>query len=242
MTYFLKILKGKHILSLVLLSLLIIAGILGYSWWQISGQTRVDVGETSIASGVVPHHLLAKNLIEDFFTYISSEEKPEVVVLLSPDHFNAGGIVGDSFITIQPESQEFCGVKVDDSLIKNLSPKNNLIFNNSSVSLDHGITDLMPFVKKYFPESKIVPFIIPFSVSLEKTNQFANSLHSLTSSKTIVIASVDFSHYLPVSAAKFHDVKSIRTLINFEKASFERLEVDSWQALYIARAFATQIL
>ena len=55
---------------------------------------------------------------------------------------------------------------------------------------------------------------------------------------TIVVASVDFSHYLPSQAADFHDVKSIRVLLNFEEENFKNIEVDCWQALYAARLFA----
>ncbi len=243
-------LRGKYILITVLLIFLIVGGVLGYYYWSMLKQAAIDIKETNISAGVVPHHLLAEEIIEDFFGYISSNAEPETIILLSPDHFNAGDIVGNLFITIESETQEFYEIKVDNPLIKNLSSKNNftphrnkvsgagLVFSNSSVSLDHGITNLAPFVKKYFPDSKIVPFIIPFNISLEETERFAAALNSLASLNTIVIASVDFSHYLPPSAAEFHDLKSIRTLINFEKADFKHLEVDSWQALYIARAFA----
>lgn len=55
---------------------------------------------------------------------------------------------------------------------------------------------------------------------------------------TLVVASVDFSHYLPSQAADFHDTKSIRVLLNFEEENFKNIEVDCWQALYAARLFA----
>ena len=54
----------------------------------------------------------------------------------------------------------------------------------------------------------------------------------------MILASVDFSHYLSKNAAEFHDVKSIRTLLNFEKENFKNIEVDCWQCLYGARLFA----
>lgn len=224
---------------IVLSTVSVIGGIiLGYYFWRIPKQVVTNAGEINISAGVVPHHLLAEKIIDDFFSYISSKDKPETIILLSPDHFNAGNIVGNSFITVRPDIQEFYNLKIDEPLIKNLSSKHELIFSNSSISFDHGITDLIPFVKKYFPDSKIVPFIIPFNISREETEQFAISLNSLASLKTIVIASVDFSHYLPPSVAEFHDIKSIRALINFQKEDFKNLEVDSWQALYISRAFA----
>lgn len=224
---------------IVLSTVSVIGGIiLGYYLWRIPKQVVTNAGEINISAGVVPHHLLAEKIIEDFFSYISSKDKPETIILLGPDHFNAGSVVGNSFITVRPDIQGFYNLKIDESLIKNLSSKHELIFSNSSISFDHGIINLIPFVKKYFPDSKIVPFIIPFNISREETERFAISLNSLTSLKTIVIASVDFSHYLPPSAAEFHDIKSTRALINFQKEDFRNLEVDSWQALYIARDFA----
>lgn len=227
----------KNILIILILIFSTIGGISGYYYWRApSGETQIK--EINIAAGVVPHHLLAESLVEDFFSYITSKDKPETIVLLSPDHFNAGSILGNSFITLEKRNQELSGVKVDSSLIQTLSLENNLIFSNESINSDHGITGLLPFIRKYFPKTKIIPFIIPSSISLEDTERFATSLNSLASPGAMVIASVDFSHYLPVSLAELHDTKSIRTLVNFEKENFENLEVDSWQALYIARDFA----
>ena len=68
-------------------------------------------------------------------------------------------------------------MKVDNFLIRTLSFNNELVFSNSSISFDHGITNLIPFIKKYFPESKIVPIIIPLNHSQEKLDQFVNSLN-----------------------------------------------------------------
>ena len=226
----------KNISIILIIVIIVGGGAWGYYYWRISKEASIK--EMNVAAGVVPHHLLAKDLIEDFFSYLSSKEKPETIILLGPDHFDAGNIVENYFITVQPETQEFYGIKVDRALIKSLSLKNNLVFSNSSVSLDHGITNLIPFIKKYFSESRVIPFIIPLNVSRENTDKFISFLDSLAPLRTVVIASVDFSHYLPESAAEFHDVKSIRTLINYEKTDFKNLEVDSWQALYIARAFA----
>jgi len=218
--------------------LLSVSVILETHFWPISEGLAANNRQINIYAGVVPHHLLAKHLIQDFFCYICSRERPETVVLLSPDHFNTASMLGNSFITLLPETQKFYGIEVDGSLIRVLSSRNSLIFNNAGVSLEHGITSLIPFIKKYLPETKIVPLVIPCSISRKKVNNFTSYLNSAAPLKTIVIASVDFSHYLPPRVAQFHDIKSIRTLINFEKENFENLEVDSWQSLYIARAFA----
>ncbi|MFH1656828.1 MAG: AmmeMemoRadiSam system protein B [Candidatus Nealsonbacteria bacterium] len=230
----------KIILIFLILILFISIGILSYLNYYKNKYFDIffDDQKSEISAGVVPHHLLAEPLIKDFFQYISKNEKPETIILLGPDHFNSGNIIGNGFITLDLDNQDFFQLNIDKQLIENLSKENNIIFNSSSVNLDHGITNLISFVQKYFPDTKIVPFIIPFDVSLEETEKFANSLNDLSSSKTIVIGSVDFSHYLTESAGEFHDLKSIRTLLNFEKENFKDLEVDSWQSLYIVRSFA----
>jgi len=195
-----------------------------------------------IVSGVVPHHLLAKDIIEDFFSYISSQGKPETIVILSPDHFKSGILNKDksTFTTINLESDKklFNNIRVDKLLGMKLINENKTTFNNSAILYDHGITNLLPFIKKYLPETNILPILISEDISQKQIEQLVKTINKNTSPLTVMIASVDFSHYLPYRAADFHDKKSIRTLLNFEQDSFENIEVDCWQALYAARLFA----
>jgi len=194
-----------------------------------------------IVSGVVPHHLLAKDIMEDFFSYISSQEKPKTIVILSPDHFQSGIIMeSNSFITITVDSndKEFNNLKVDTLLWGKLFKENKMALNNSAVIAEHGVTTLLPYIKKYFPETNILPILIPADITKEQVEQLVKTINENTLLNTIVVASVDFSHYLPSQAADFHDAKSIRVLLNFEEENFKNIEVDCWQALYAARLFA----
>ena len=194
-----------------------------------------------IVSGVVPHHLLAKDIMEDFFSYISSQKKPKTIVILSPDHFQSGILMeSNSFITITVDSndKEFNNLKVDTLLWGKLFKENKMILNNSAVIAEHGVTTLLPYIKKYFPETNILPILIPADITKEQVEQLVKTIDENTLLNTIVVASVDFSHYLPSRAADFHDTKSIRVLLNFEEENFKNIEVDCWQALYTARLFA----
>jgi len=194
-----------------------------------------------IVSGVVPHHLLAKDIMEDFFSYISSQEKPKTIVILSPDHFQSGILMeSNSFITIAVDSndKEFNNLKVDTLLWGKLFKENKMALNNSAVIAEHGVTTLLPYIKKYFPETNILPILIPADITKEQVEQLVKTINENTLLNTIVVASVDFSHYLPSQAADFHDAKSIRVLLNFEEENFKNIEVDCWQALYAARLFA----
>lgn len=196
-----------------------------------------------IVSGVVPHHLLAKEIIADFFQYISSEEKVETLILLSPDHFHSGTLDDDNaFITLDWKSgsgkKEFENIKIDSLLGKKLADDNKIALNSSAIVYDHGITNLIPYIKKYFPESKFLPILIPIDITKEQIDHLVKTINIESPAQTIIIASVDFSHYLPSRAADFHDTKSIRVLLNFEEDNYDNIEVDCWQALYAARLFA----
>jgi len=194
-----------------------------------------------IVSGVVPHHLLAEEIIEDFFSYISFQEKPKTIVILSPDHFQSGIIMeSNSFITIglEGDDEKFNNLKVNTLLSGKLFKENKMILNNSAVIVEHGVTTLLPYIRKYFPETNILPILIPADITKEQVEQLVKTIDENILLNTIVVASVDFSHYLPSRAADFHDTKSIRVLLNFEEENFKNIEVDCWQALYAARLFA----
>ncbi|RME55971.1 AmmeMemoRadiSam system protein B [Candidatus Parcubacteria bacterium] len=192
-----------------------------------------------IVSGVVPHHLLAKDIIQNFFEHIFSKERPESIILLSPDHVGVGTLCGiNSFITLDPQTGSFQGLKVANSLLGRLRSQTDFCFHKDFVATDHGIVNLLPYISTYSPETKILPILVPSDVSEEQIALLTRMLHFQASPKTVVVASVDFSHYLPKNVAEFHDKKSIRVLLNFEKNAFENLEVDCWQCLYGARLFA----
>jgi len=244
-----KILKfknnKKYIFILVIL-LALISVLIKYTFEIIPislAATSISVDKLNIVSGVVPHHLLAKEIIENFFNYISSQENPKTIILLSPDHFHSGTLNDDkAFITLDwksgSEKEEFDNIKINSLLGKKLADENKMVLNSSAIVYDHGITNLIPYIKKYFPETRFLPILIPIDITKEQMKHLVKTIDKETSAQAIIIASVDFSHYLPPHAAGFHDKKSIRVLLNFEQDIFDNIEVDCWQALYAARLFA----
>lgn len=242
-----KLKINKFTILLVLLSILIAAIFVGGVQYFKKFFYKRDTFSNNIANnsqffiagGIVPHHLLAKEIIQNFFGYIFSKEKPDTIVLLSPDHFQSVNLCKKiSFISLEPQTKIFEGLLVENFLLNKVSEKNNFCFNNSFVKSDHGITNLLPYIKNYSQSIKILPILIPSTISEEQVISLIETINSQASQKIMVIASVDFSHYLPKDVAEFHDVKSIRTLLNFEKDNFQNLEVDCWQCLYGARLFA----
>lgn len=193
--------------------------------------------EFNLASGVVPHHNLALPIIEKFFQTIIKEGMPQTLVILSPDHFNSGFIDNEKvFLTLSPETLAHKDLSVASGLILKLD-KTYIDYNNVAISLDHGIFNLLPIIKKYLPKTKILPILVPADLSRAEIINLIDQLKA--EPDLFVVASVDFSHYLPQNAADFHDVKSQRILLNFNASDFDKLEVDCWQCLYGARLFAS---
>ncbi len=230
---------------LLLLIILISVAIIGKNYYfenfknLLSKEIIISSNQFFVSSGVVPHHLLAKEIIQKFFKSLSLKGKPKTIVLLSPDHFNSKVLCKKtSFIALNFQTKNFKNLKVDEFLLKSLAEKNDFCFSNSSIERDHGIINLLPYIKNYFPEAKILPILVPSDISRKQMDFFIKDLNSQSFSSIFIIASVDFSHYLPKIAAQFHDKKSIRVLLNFEKENFENIEVDCWQCLYGARLFA----
>ena len=188
-----------------------------------------------IFSGVVPHHLLAEKIINNVFISLAADP-PETIILLSPDHFNQCKINSVEFISAS--EPEIDSINVDSEIADIINSKFTVLKENSIISFDHGISGLLPFIKTNLPNTKIVPILISQNFSFEKAEQFAELISQLQNKKCCIIASVDFSHYLPRSIADLHDERSTRVLINFESENFQNIEVDSPQALYIARYFA----
>lgn len=189
-------------------------------------------------SGVVPHHLLAKSIIEKFFIELSKENYPQEIVLLSPDHFNTSAVYGNKPITVNILTTDLENLAIDSALVKTLSEISDLAFSDYAIKNDHGIMNILPFIKRYFPETKIVPFLIPANFPLDKAKNVVEDLNKILPDNSFVLSSVDWSHYLPKNVADFHDVKSIRVLLNFEEENFSNIDVDCPQCLYISRYFA----
>lgn len=189
-------------------------------------------------SGVIPHHLVARSIIENFFIELSKENSPQEIILIGPDHFNAAAIYGNKLITVNASTTNLENLAIDSEFLNSSGRTGDLAFSDYAIKNDHGIMNILPFIKQYFPNTKIIPFLIPANFSLDKTKSVVESLNKTLPQDSFLLASVDWSHYLPKKIANFHDTKSIRTFLNFTEEDFLNIEVDCPQCLYISRYFA----
>ena len=153
------------------------------------------------------------------------------IILIGPDHFSSN----QKQISINNEDWNLStGVMKFEDLNLNLSVNNSLLKN------DHAIYNPLADLKIYFPNATIYPILIGQKVSLSSLDELINLLTPQCKFDCLLVASVDFSHYLPATLAHVHDTYTKKILNNFEIDKIDSLEVDSPQSLYIIEKFALQ--
>lgn len=181
--------------------------------------------QTDTRGMIVPHHLLPAPLIAAFFES-ARHLNPSRVVIVGPDHLSrarAGAIVSRA-----RWKTPYGFIEPDLALIDALGlPVEEGVFD-----VEHSIAALVPFIKKSFPNAMMVPILVNGRLTEE---QIGNLKASATFDDALVIASVDFSHYLPARVAEFHD-RTSRAALSDVGATFrspDELEIDSQESLDI---------
>ena len=195
-------------------------------------------------AGIVPHHLLVKNWLAAYFDNLKSFSY-DTVVIISPNHFQAGQA---EFISSDTSWQTPYGeVKADRELNKSLLSELSFVKNDfKALDGEHGVSGLLPFIKKTWPKAKVMPVIIDVNSKPENIKALADFLSAQNADnswfwskkKTLVLASIDFSHYQTLSVANFHDDVSQAVINNLAFSKAKSLEIDSPPALEAVLRYA----
>jgi predicted class III extradiol MEMO1 family dioxygenase len=153
---------------------------------------------------ILPHHLLVEKYIDEFYRELSSENDFENIILLSPNHFNTGF----SYIQSSKDSLEEFGIDINKERFIGL--------NNDDFVREHGIKNQYMFIRKYFPNAKILPIIIKETTPRDRLDKFINILQDLNKEKLLIIASLDFSHYTAEETALINDKRMTEWFENLD--------------------------
>lgn len=163
--------------------------------------------------GVVSHHLLVGEHINDFFAQIKAERNVETFFIICPSHYG---------LSVQPWSVADCNWKVgSDSYVETDLEKAQEVLESLEVPYDpqvfpveHGASALMPYIERYFPGAKVV-------VAAVNGEPPVNSLYNRPlaeailpffgengKEKNFLLISSDFSHHGNVEKTKEKDSRS----------------------------------
>ncbi len=179
---------------------------------------------------IVPHHNIVRAQRQEFFQLIA-KQRPylKTIFILSPDHFSANQrqiIYADKTWQLAQQPVFFAQTQAD--FLAAHYKKDNAVMGR-----DHGIYNLLAEINSNWPQAKIVPLLLGQQLEFKDLEGLISYLNQQCQRDCLVIASVDFSHYLPRSMADIHDLETFAKLSKHQLSDDHNLEVDSPQSLYV---------
>lgn len=190
----------------------------------------------------IPHHLVAADLIARGFRCASGGNY-ERIILLSPDHFRRSRL---PFATARGSFETVFGdVVCDEAAVGSLLATCPEAAESALFAKEHGIHAVLPFVAKFFPKAKIVPVALRIDSKREDWLALVNALAPLVDSKTLIVQSTDFSHYLDHGKARRSDQQTLNTLALGDPEAITRLRqpmhLDSKAAQFVQMSLQRRI-
>ncbi|MBQ2208298.1 MAG: AmmeMemoRadiSam system protein B [Treponema sp.] len=215
-------------------------------WAQIFSLSKPFVlpeGEGAFPRAVIiPHHDITVLRQNSFYSALSAKVQPKVVVVLCPDHFESG----KNFITV-PKKTVFETPDRELSLYGELAEELKKSELGKYVGIqdgiwrnEHGIFSHTPFIAHYFAGAKFLPILLKPESCAENAQLYkrlGEFLCKVLPKESLVVASVDFSHYQIPRMTAMHDYVSMNTIANWEDVT--NLEVDSPESLTAVISFAS---
>ena len=150
---------------------------------------------------VVPHHNVVAEERRQFIENMSRKRlMTRHVILVSPDHFSNR----QNSLNYSDRNWQLSNglLPFDLDLARQIDL--DIDKNNSILSQDHGIFNILTDIKEAFPRAKIIPIVIGQKVEVKDLNDLVDSLTRNCGFDCLLIASIDFSHYLPAKLADVH--------------------------------------
>lgn len=196
-------------------------------------QNIATTSTSNIHGLIVPHHLLARDLIAQGYSH-TREQNYEVIVLLSPDHFTLGET---NITTTRKNFATVFGTIASDQKIIDKLENAKYISEENFFYREHGLGAELPFIKYFYPQAKIVTLTLKNTTPQNELDDLLKILESSLPQNSLIIQSTDFSHYLTPAEAELCDQTTWQYIQNNETQNIFSLKqpdnIDSLPALYI---------
>ncbi|MCT4613092.1 MAG: AmmeMemoRadiSam system protein B [Clostridia bacterium] len=168
-----------------------------------------NLSETKIVGLIVPHHDVAHRLTKEIFNKVNLNDFDSVIII-GPNHYGIGGkeVVYSANKSIRNNS-------IDLSSLKNIDY--DIQIKDSIFLKEHSIYEIL----KYTDNRKIVPIVLRSYFKKEKAEELSEKIYKAIENKSVlIIASVDFSHYLSIEEAYKKDKVTINLI---EEKNYEEI-------------------
>lgn len=197
---------------------------------------------------VVSHHIptTIPQLIETY-SRLKKTQSIKNFIVIGPDHNSAGNttvtVSNSSFFTIYGEVKPIDGLalKLENTKLANIDEK--------PFDLEHSVGSQILIISKLFPNANVTPIIIRSDIKKEHAKILGNEISKFLDEDTMLVTSVDFSHYLSSDQSYPIDKISGEIIRKLDADSLSLVEVDSIgsasifiEAMKIKKAFDTENL
>ena len=163
-------------------------------------------------AGTVSHHLLADEQIDRWFSEIAKRRSVETFFIISPSHYG---------LSTQNWSLDDCSWNIKNGVVRSNGKIEKKIADSLGVPFDpqvfpgeHGISTLIPYIAKYFPNARICAVAVHGEPPLNQAEaqKLADSLKPYFDKKgkekNFLLISTDFAHHGDLDGTIFKDKRS----------------------------------
>ena len=184
---------------------------------------------------IVPHHNIVADVRLNFLKSIKYKRPfTRHIILIGPDHFSQ--FQGSIRYSNRDWNLSNGNLKFDQELFSKINFP--LTLDNGIIQNDHSIYNILPNIRQLWPNSQIIPIIIGQKFDTNNLNPLIDQIKSVCKFDCLIIASIDFSHYLPATMADAHDSYTLDALLNQNLTKIISSEIDSPQSLYFVSKYA----
>ena len=176
-------------------------------------KTANELPDYRITGGIIPHHLFPGFILTDFFNRLSLQN-PKTIILIGPNHYERGDF--KMLSSLYYWDTPFGVVNPNDIIINDLINSNLVSIDEKVLPNDHSVAGMMPFVKYYLPKTRVVPILVSGFVTQKEAELFAVQLTNYMDKDTVLVAPVDFSHYLNNKEAQEKDKVTLEVIKKFD--------------------------
>jgi len=172
---------------------------------------------------ISPHagYLYSGRVAAHSFSALAGESKRDTFVLIGPNHGRGNGhvVVSASSQWLTPLGSANINASFSNYLAENFDI---ISANEQQHSIEHSLEVQIPFLQYCFKDFNFVALLLN-DQSIEVSTELAGILHKVSKDLKVnlqVIASSDFSHFVPKQVAEKKDIEAINYLLDFKTNEF----------------------
>lgn len=218
-----------------------------YITWDLTDENYPDLddqpGEGGLSpgsfpvAGIVSHHLLAGELIDNWFASLAASRDIKRFFILSPRHYDLG--TGDYSLTDRPWDTAGGRVEADKKIVDKLSRSLGAEIDPEAFVIEHGVNTFPPYIAKYFPGATIIainyrgepPVNVPVAEKLWQN--LAPYFGGEKGTENFLLISTDFAHHGNQEGTDFKDLRTRTFLDNPGSDSWIFAGCDNRPGMYV---------